>query len=574
MRFSLAAMIVTISCATGDETTVVVPRCIPGAAVSCGCSGGRSGVQVCGSTGTLEPCICGDRGAGPMPVDDVPAAADLQPSSDVSVPPDGDSNSQDVGVPRCVPGMSIICGCRDGRMGAQSCLPSGTYSQCECVVGMLDAGGSGIADAAATGASDSASLFDIAGDLGMQLLDAGSDSGTAPLDSGRGDAASLDVSAASDSIDPVDLGSVLDARVTDIAEDARPVTIARSIVASVEHSCAIIGDGRVRCWGRNASAQLGDGTGTDRDRPVDVLGLRGVVQIDAGYEHTCALTSSGQVYCWGDNERGQLGVGIAISSLTPVLVPGLTGVTQISAGWQHTCALRMSGAVLCWGINESGQLGDGSTTTRREPSPVVSLTDIAEVAAGSDSTCARSRTGSVWCWGNNSGGQLGDGTTSFRTSPTQISSLRTVTQLAIGQVFGCALTGTGEVHCWGSNSNAQLGDTSGMRRLSPVRVSLPFSPTSLAAGSEHVCATTVGGVVRCWGSANYGQLGAGTTSDSFSASFAPVTGLSGVVEVSCGRLHTCARNDLGNAWCWGPNSYGQLGDGTRRGRAVPVQVTW
>ena len=136
--------------------------------------------------------------------------------------------------------------------------------------------------------------------------------------------------------------------------------------------------GGVKCWGRNNSGQLGDGTTINRTTPADVSGLAsGVTAVAAGNEHTCAVMDAGHgggVKCWGYNRYGQLGDGTKTDRTTPVDVNGLTsGGTAVAAGWYHTCAVMDAGhggGVKCWGVNGNGQLGDGTTTSRSTPAEV------------------------------------------------------------------------------------------------------------------------------------------------------------------------------------------------------------
>ncbi|MDP7003380.1 MAG: hypothetical protein QF911_07450, partial [Candidatus Thalassarchaeaceae archaeon] len=180
--------------------------------------------------------------------------------------------------------------------------------------------------------------------------------------------------------------------------------------------CAILDDGSVACWGYNGFGQLGDGTNTDRDTPTPTSSLgagRTAVAISAGGSHTCALLDNGSVACWGSNSGGQLGDGTVpggspADSSTPTqtssLGAGRTAVA-ISAGDAHTCALLDDGSVSCWGRNSWGQLGDGTTGDRDTPTPTSSLganrTAVA-ISAGASHTCAILDDGSVSCWGSNS----------------------------------------------------------------------------------------------------------------------------------------------------------------------------
>jgi alpha-tubulin suppressor-like RCC1 family protein len=194
------------------------------------------------------------------------------------------------------------------------------------------------------------------------------------------------------------------------------VTGALAIATGAYHTCAILSDRTVACWGRNDQGQLGDGTLTTSSTPVQVVTgfgpLGGAAALAAGGAHTCVVLVDGNVKCWGENGNGQLGDGSKLSKRHPIQVNGINGAVAVSAGWQHTCAVLTDGTAACWGSNAFGQLGDGTTTDAPTPVRVRGLSDVRAISAGWwQHSCAVGGDGAAQCWGLNQWGQLGDGTT-------------------------------------------------------------------------------------------------------------------------------------------------------------------
>ncbi|MBU1243544.1 hypothetical protein KKD52_05465 [Myxococcota bacterium] len=340
------------------------------------------------------------------------------------------------------------------------------------------------------------------------------------------------------------------------------------IAAGASHSCALISDGTVRCWGGNQFGQLGDGTTVNRLTPVQVAGLTNIKQIAVGSEHSCALSNSnGLVTCWGGNTVGQLGDGTTINRSTPVQVGGLVNIQTVQLGMQFSCALMANDTVRCWGGNAQGQLGDGSTTDRSTPVAVLAVSNVTQLTTGGMHACILA-SGSVWCWGANALGQLGDNSTVDRHSPVQTTTGKSL--VSAGQIHTCAIDNASQVFCWGSNQFGQLGTGDLVSLYVPTQVPGIATVTQVSAGEQHTCALLQDETMRCWGGNLSGQLGNGTTT----LSMTPIT-VPGLATVGSIDVHavSCAVSLYGEALCWGPNLQGQVGDGTTTNRTSPTLLS-
>ncbi|MDQ4109016.1 MAG: hypothetical protein M3138_09465, partial [Actinomycetota bacterium] len=236
------------------------------------------------------------------------------------------------------------------------------------------------------------------------------------------------------------------------SENLVDLTGASDVVTGGFHSCALT-SGTVWCWGFNGSGQLGDNTTSQRNWAVHVQKdtdqdvddpLVGVVALTAGDQHTCALIKDGSISCWGENGSGQLGDTTNADRSLPTAVATIGPASRaevITAGDFHTCARLADGSMKCWGANGDGQLGDGTTLNSATPKLVAPSahgldfgpTDgdvptevrpvIRSISASRRNTCSAVLDTTVYCWGDNTHGQLGDGVGPTSVAPVAVSGL-------------------------------------------------------------------------------------------------------------------------------------------------------
>ncbi|OYU32433.1 MAG: RCC1 repeat-containing protein [Comamonadaceae bacterium PBBC2] len=342
-----------------------------------------------------------------------------------------------------------------------------------------------------------------------------------------------------------------------------------AISAGSDSSCAVLGSGTVQCWGSKISDKLGTGNTTVSAIPLPVEGLSNVTSVSTKYGNACVTLSSGAVQCWGLNFSGQLGNGSTSGSATPATVAGMGHVSAVAVGGTHSCATLSTGPVQCWGNSNYGQLGNNSVGTSAVPLPVVGMGQASAISAGDVHTCVRLRTGAVQCWGANTYGQLGNGSLDS-TTPLTVSGISDVAAVSAGGTHSCALLASGTVQCWGDNRQGQLGDGSLTASTQPVAVLGISTAVALSAGHAHNCAVLAGGSVQCWG---YGHNLAAGIGGNISSGPVAVSGISDAVAISAGSEHTCAVRRSGTVQCWGSNGTGQLGNGTTTLSYSPVSVS-
>lgn len=371
------------------------------------------------------------------------------------------------------------------------------------------------------------------------------------------------------------------------------------IDAGEESTCAILADRLVRCWGKGLAGRLGYGSEDSvltagGSGPVNLGVGRTARAVVSGDFHTCAILDNGSVRCWGFGANGRLGYGIPGNVLTPAVMPPVdlgAGRTAraITAGASHTCAILDNGSVRCWGNGVSGRLGYGNQASvgDDETPGSVGPVDIGAgrtavaISAGDFHTCVVRDDAQLVCWGFGSGGQLGyggtadvgDNETPGSVGPVNLGG-QSVRAVSGGKGHTCVVLGDGSGRCWGFGADGRLGyggtaNVATAAAAPAINLGPGRTATSIAAGEAHTCAILDNGTLRCWGFGGNGRLGSNSTTTigndpgETPASIPPVDLGPGrtALAITVGFSHTCASLDDGTARCWGFGGNGRLGYG-------------
>ncbi len=327
----------------------------------------------------------------------------------------------------------------------------------------------------------------------------------------------------------------------------------KQISLGSHHSCAILEDNTLKCWGGGGYNELG------RNHEIDGLeygdstlyfssaktvsylaGFNvGKVEVSDGYACAYYATSTpdgnggtvnlNRVKCWGmeyafvffENDYRQTGArSLVDGSFTDAGLATTTNVYDIAVGEKHSCALvydykDLRNKVYCWGRNDHYQVRNLSVNPQTIPWPqdYHYINDPISLALGKLHSCVLQADHIVKCWGNGTYGQLGDGNSVDHDAknPVTVSGLSNVRQIVSGANNVCALLDSGDVYCWGDNINDKLHTANTASKLySPSRVLDLSNVKQIAAGENHYCALLADNSVKCWGY-NWGyQLGINT----------------------------------------------------------------
>jgi alpha-tubulin suppressor-like RCC1 family protein len=371
------------------------------------------------------------------------------------------------------------------------------------------------------------------------------------------------------------------------------------------------------CWGYNTNGELGNGTNNNSGTPTSVAtgGLSAIpsgtklIAISAGTSNngggmSCAITAAGKLYCWGDNHNGALGNGLKSPQSNPYPIAVATGgssaiptnavITYVTSNNVTSCAIDSNGDAYCWGL---GALGNG---TSNNPYPVkvtkggssaIPLGDkLIAISSSGVNQCVVDEIGNAYCWGT---GYVGNGTMNAlypvlvtKGGSSAIPSGAAITQISVSKDNNSSLNTTCVVaeslgYCWGYNGTGAFGNGNTANSTYAVAIatggssSIPIGGvfSVVATGDQQSCAV-VNGLGYCWGNNSRGQLGNNSTSSSLWPTTVLAGGSSAIPTnitlqnigtaydngISNG-LSSCSLGSDNNLYCWGDNTYGELGIG-------------
>lgn len=371
------------------------------------------------------------------------------------------------------------------------------------------------------------------------------------------------------------------------------------------HTCALMNNESINCWGQKSNNALGSNELLYKMMPVKLNTPTNLASIAVSFGDTFAVDGNGLGFQWGSGYNpfpaySELPIGGTIldnlsfvsgvntircgikpdatplcagndTVLTPVLgsISGAKKIVTTTNSSVAFCVLKLDKTVSCLGANTNGQVGNGTTTTQTSLVDI-GLSDVEDIVSGPNQFCSIHTDKTIKCWGENTSGGLGLGVENGSYWTPTNSLITNATKVSLGHVFGCAILIDKTVKCWGANTYGQLGDGTNTKKLIPTLVSGLSDVEDIVASWSSVCALLTNGLTKCWGSNNVGQLGDGTIINRN----VPVTSFvkldSLALQVSGYDVAMCGINASKEAYCWGNDAKGQLGNYTRPAPARSV----
>jgi alpha-tubulin suppressor-like RCC1 family protein len=336
------------------------------------------------------------------------------------------------------------------------------------------------------------------------------------------------------------------------------------------HTIAIADDGTLWTWGRNHLGQLGDGTLTDSDVPVQISSDNDWQQISAGSLHNLALKTNGTLWAWGYNGFGQLGDGSMSNANNPQQLGSDNDWTKISAGGNHSLALKSNGSLWSCGDNTNGQLGRGAIAGSPNFQQAGTDNDWTEISAGGAHSLAIKSNGTLWATGENTVGQLGTGNNIASNVFVQAGTATNWNVIDAGGAHSLAIRSNGTLWAWGENGDGQLGLGTNVIHNTPQLVGQDTDWESISAGDINNLALKLSGTLWAWGSNSSGQLGTGNNNPQNTPTIVGVE--NGWQQMSVWGSNSAAIKNNTTLWTWGFNFFGQLGIGSTTNQNSPQPV--
>jgi alpha-tubulin suppressor-like RCC1 family protein len=261
-----------------------------------------------------------------------------------------------------------------------------------------------------------------------------------------------------------------------------------------------------------------------------------------------------------------------------------TGPNRLAVGDVASCAIDFSQQALCWGWNTNYRdLGFDPATA------VVAVTPwfagapqlVSLASGGSQHRCGLTGGGVAVCWGRGAYGQLGRGVLEpLGNAPGEVLGGANWRSIHTGRIHTCGIDLSGDAWCWGINARGELGNADAAHGAvnppstspTPLKVSGGLKWKTLAPGWQHTCGVAQDNTAWCWGNNSFGELGIGLPDTTSHLVPVPVAGGHHFKELAAGWRYTCGITTENAAMCWGWNESGQLGDGTTTYRTAPQLV--
>ncbi len=232
------------------------------------------------------------------------------------------------------------------------------------------------------------------------------------------------------------------------------------VTAGNSHFLGIRSNGTLWSWGSNSNGQLGDGTTTDHQMPMQVGTDTNWAKIGAGYTHSFAIKTDGSLWAFGSNVNGELGDGTNVDRHAPLRIGSANDWSQIVGGYSASIAIRGAGTL--WGWGYPGLNGTDSNFDVTTPTQIGSASDWTKVAMVYFNVLGLRQSGGLWDWG---GGDME--AMSSKSTPTEIDTSQWL-DIAAGDVSSIALKSGGSRWGWGRNDHGEVGDGNTIQQTAPI----------------------------------------------------------------------------------------------------------